>query len=325
MTDAIRTEPRPNCYMCGATGGRLYGGLKDDLYGAPGEWSLSICQDPDCGLIWLDPIPMAGDIHKAYRSYYTHGGMAPPQTILHRIHEAATRGYLRKTLGYTQIIGPPWYPLLMPMIHLHPGGSQEVESKVIFLRAPAPGSRLLDVGCGSGELLARMRSLGWTVEGVDFDERAVEMARKLGLNVRLGALNEQSYQADSFDAIHLGHVIEHVFDPLELLSHCHDLLRPHGQLVILTPNSSSWGHLHFGKDWRGLEPPRHIHIFSVSNLTSLVQKAGFEIVQTRSLYCGARFIFNASARQRARRCSHREWKGRLEVLWKLRRAFFQIA
>jgi hypothetical protein len=68
----IRVRPYPACYVCGGTGKLLYDGLRDRLFEAPGDWSFKRCVNRDCGLIWLDPMPMPDDIGYAYRTYFTH-------------------------------------------------------------------------------------------------------------------------------------------------------------------------------------------------------------------------------------------------------------
>jgi len=73
----------------------------------------------------------------------------------------------------------------------------------------------------------------------------------------------------------MNHVIEHVHDPLGSLAEIHRVLREGGTLVVTTPNADSWGHRHFGPDWRGLEPPRHLQIFNGNNLVALAQRTGF--------------------------------------------------
>ena len=68
----IRSEAAPNCTVCGSAGATLYGDLRDSMAQAPGRWRLAYCPDPGCGLLWLDPMPIAGDLVHAYRDYYTH-------------------------------------------------------------------------------------------------------------------------------------------------------------------------------------------------------------------------------------------------------------
>src|SRR5258708_36641931 len=98
-----------------------------------------------------------------------------------------------------------------------------------------------------------MRRLGGDAEGVDVDPLAVENARARGLPVRLGDLAAQRYPADHFDAIYMSHVIEHVHDPVALLSECRRVLKVGGRLVALTPNVESWGHRRFQRAWAPLD------------------------------------------------------------------------
>lgn len=73
------------------------------------------------------------------------------------------------------------------------------------------------------------------------------------------------------------HVIEHVFDPVEMIDLMWAALRPGGVLLLATPNASSDVHLHFGRHWRGLEAPRHLVLFTESTLTKLLVSAGFSV------------------------------------------------
>ena len=76
-------------------------------------------------------------------------------------------------------------------------------------------------------------------------------------------------------------MIEHVPDPIATLKECARLLKKGGKLVLATPNQESMSHRTFGKDWRGLEPPRHLHIFSPSSLNRALNQAGLNDVAIR--------------------------------------------
>jgi len=124
--------------------------------------------------------------------------------------------------------------------------------------------------------LLRARQLGWQVEGMDFDPKAVEQARARGLDVRSGSIEDYTAFSEQFDVITCNHVVEHVYQPYDLIYAIHRLLKPGGLLWIETPNIDSEGHAHFGA-WRGLEAPRHIAIFSHKALVELLHQVSFVI------------------------------------------------
>ena len=295
--EEIRSAACPACYLCGTTGEPLYENLKDRLFGAPGSWNLKRCPEPGCGLIWLDPMPSETDIGKAYKDYFTHIELNQMKRgWLKRTFGYAKRGYWARKYNYGKDSIGRWKQLLGMMIKLHPGRSAELDFSVMYLPF-RPNGHLLDVGCGSGQALQFMAEFGWQGQGVDFDPEAVQIAEKKGLEVHLGSLEDQAYPSDSFDAITMSHLIEHVHDPLSLLGECRRILKPRGQLVIVTPNSGSWGHQRFGSSWMHLDPPRHLHIFNGHSLRTLLEMAGFQLVSfcttirdTNGVFIGSRSI-----------------------------------
>ena len=95
------------------------------------------------------------------------------------------------------------------------------------------------------------------------------------MNVFSGGIEVFSGESSLFDAITLSHVIEHVYDPNALLESCFKLLRPNGYIWIDTPNIDAQGHRYYGPFWRGLEPPRHLVLFTRNSLMHAVRQAGF--------------------------------------------------
>jgi len=283
-TDRIAARPRPRCPMCGAAGTPRYRGVRDRIYAAPGSWSVAQCPNAACRTLWLDPVPTAADIGKAYRTYYTHHEPTPPPRVRRIIGllEAARRVYLQRRLGYSAPTGSALASPVSRLLAALPGGRDALEDTACHLPAPSAGARLLDVGFGNGLQLRRMRELGWKVTGVDTDPTAVAAARDSGLDVRLGDLADQAFPEGTFDAIYSSHVIEHVHEPESLLRECHRVLKPGGVLVVVTPNARSWGHHVFGENWFLLEPPRHLVIVGPNALQAAAQRAGFGVVETRT-------------------------------------------
>lgn len=294
-TVIIRTRPEPNCFLCGRTGTPLYEGLEDRLFSAPGSWNIVQCPGPDCGVAWLNPMPLEEEIGKAYATYYTHPSNNGPARLNlgFRAYLFLRDGYLGRRYGYPST---RLQRLLSPAIRLRAGWKAEADFSVLQQPAPRSGMSLLDVGCGDGLALIRMRHLGWDVHGVDTDAQAVDRARQRGLDVRFGTLSDQSYPDSTFDVVTMTHVIEHVHDPVALLRECRRILKPGGRLVVHTPNLQSLGHRLYREAWRGLEPPRHLHIFSLRNLPQVLERSGrWRLARLRSTARGAGVILAASA------------------------------
>jgi len=237
----------------------------------------------------MDPVILESDLHKAYVNYYTHGDVPaaagnngaklPGPHVLY--DWLIKRNYWTLRYGYPAV-APAWSRWLGALVFFVPNKAFYLDTHVMFLRA-VPGGRLLDVGCGNGERIELLRDLGWTVKGIDLDSRAVAAARGRGLDAEIGELAAMNFPSDSFDAVLMSHVIEHVPHPADLLAECARILKPGGRMVILTPNSESFGLDHYGRCWRGLEPPRHLQIFSRSALEQLARQAGLRLMRSRSL------------------------------------------
>jgi len=306
------TEPALHCHLCGARGRELYRGLRDLVqWVAEGEWRLLRCEQRECGLVWLDPRPAAPELARLYRRENADSIALFHRNVLDKLLAAVVRAHLRVALGYDRGVGPRWQAILAPLARLYPG-RLGAEAEASYLPAPADERRsVLDVGCGDGRLIARLRELGWQVEGVETDPAAVQAAAANGIHARLGYLESQSFSDKTFDAVVMSHVVEHLHDPARVLRECLRVLRPGGWLVMLTPNVESAGHARFGPDWIGLDPPRHLYLFGRKSLRSLLLSAGFEVVEVQSSARWARYSLLAS-REVATRSGRASPQGRWE-------------
>lgn len=290
-------EAVPRCPACG--GGErslLYRGLADYVFFcAPGRWDLHRCHG--CQSLYLDPRPTPDTIHLAYTEYFTHtseaGGSVPePAGGLARVRRLLANGYKNWRFGDDL---RPASRLGIAAAYLRPGWRQAVDRQYRHLLFPRSGGRLLDVGCGNGAFLRKAQSVGWCALGIDPDPKAVAAARAHGLDVEQGGLERFDGQSELFDVVTLSHVIEHVHDPADTLQRIFRLLKPGGRVWIDTPNAQAHGHRLFRRHWRGLEPPRHLAIFSWHALENLLARVGFGTV--RRHVCTNNFAWLANASQ----------------------------
>ena len=135
--------------------------------------------------------------------------------------------------------------------------------------------KALDVGCGVGMHMELLRSKGMEVEGLDANPIAVEIARRRGLRVFLGGLEEARYPDNEFDVLLMSHVIEHVPSPADLLREAWRILRPAGRLCITCPNFDFLLRPLFGSAWKRWHPPFHLYHFTSATLGRLLEETGF--------------------------------------------------
>lgn len=277
MIDAcIDTFERPNCPQCGATGGLLYADLKDRLFGASGTWDLHRCSSVSCGVIWLSPLPLERELYKVYENYYTHQ-LASESTFtgLKSVYERACHAYYAIYFGYplARSLVSSCFAVLLRLI---PRRAAHLDFMAFHLPYVNNG-KLLEIGCGSGLHLKNMKSLGWNVEGIDIDTKAVDACRASGLPATARTIDDVLASGERYDAVVLSHVIEHVMDPSSFVAKCFDLLNNGGKLVLITPNIESLSHKVFGRYWLPLDPPRHLTLFNCHSLCKTVQQAGFVV------------------------------------------------
>lgn len=289
MSDAV-------CRECSGRGRLVHSGLRDRHFGVEGEWRILAC--PDCERFWLDPPPAdGGEVARLYDDYYTHASDAGDERS-EAAAVAAPRGF------------EPWLKRAIPIVRLgYPGpiGSfgrfvagllarvrplRTIGERAVFWLEPLEGGRLLDVGCGAGELLVRMRDLGWECHGVELDTQAARVARAASGSLVFEQL--ERVEAGAYDVVVLDHVLEHLADPASTLAGCRRALRPGGRLVLATPNPMSAARERFGASWLHWDPPRHLEMRGERAMRRTLERAGFEIDELSSCAGSAHFVWAAS-------------------------------
>ncbi len=150
--------------------------------------------------------------------------------------------------------------------------------------------RFLDVGCGAGEALWAAKNSGWESTGIDPSSEFIEIGRKrLGVNGRVTTLENAGFSEGHFDAVLMGGIIEHLYDPYSTLCEVRRVMQPSGWLFFDAPNEDGLymrlGNLYMrllGKGWVVVMaptfPPYHVQGFNPNSIRRLLKRAGFRVV-----------------------------------------------
>ncbi len=211
---------------------------------------FQIVECRQCRLIRLSPQPSPLELREYYPPDYW---FVPETTAADRLEQ--------------------WYRRFVMRDHLH-----FVERA---LRDSEQEGMVLDVGCGGGLFLQMLAERGVKhVAGLDFSLDAASVAwRRSGVPAVCATLSRPPFPPSSCAAITMFHVLEHLYDPAVYLEAAHQLLRPDGRLIVQVPNAACWQFLLFGERWNGIDVPRHLIDFRLSDLDLLLDHCGFEVLR----------------------------------------------
>ena len=170
------------------------------------------------------------------------------------------------------------------------------KSQMLASHFESPGP-LLEVGCGTGELMSVLVQKGFDVVGIEPGKQArLHAQRHHGLNV-LADLDQAPH---SFSGAILWHVLEHVEDPVAFLTKIRSRLTSEGLLVVAVPNAASRDATLYGSRWVAWHAPHHRWHFEPPTLDRVLKEAGFKTqirasVPSDTLFnCAASEIFHSS-------------------------------
>ncbi len=128
---------------------------------------------------------------------------------------------------------------------------------------------LLDIGAGTGDFLKVAKEKGWSVQGVEPNISAIDLAKSKGICLRKEI---EEFSSDQFDVVTLWHVLEHVPNLEETIEQLGNLVKPDGVLIIAVPNFKSYDAEYYGKFWAAFDVPRHLWHFSSKSIKMLFSK-----------------------------------------------------
>lgn len=170
------------------------------------------------------------------------------------------------------------------------------------------GKRWLDIGCGTGLMLEEASKAGFIVEGIDISQGGIEKARERELRV-YRSTPEAFFPDTPYDIVTAFDVIEHVLDPVSFLESVNRLLRTEGIFVLTTPDTNSLFCRLMGKRWYFYIPEQHLFYFNRHNLTTLLTRLRFRVLDTFRAYKALNYEYSHVQFQNYNPLICRLWEG----------------
>ena len=208
------------------------------------------------------------------------------------------QGYLIHGLGYRQLEGSSVPERAAARIGNRLSFQSRWQACCDLIPNFRSGGNLLEIGCGNGGYLQRLRALGWkNLQGVELVPRAAAAARTLGFEVREASIEEalETYPDEHFDVIVSSMVMEHLLNPFDTLRVIADKLKPGGELLFSTVIRDSLDGYIFGPYGVSYDFPRHMVFFRKNDLNKMLQDR-FHVI--RSCHQSTAIDFQRPARLR---------------------------
>jgi 2-polyprenyl-3-methyl-5-hydroxy-6-metoxy-1,4-benzoquinol methylase len=240
-----------SCPVCEASSIGSFIETNAQMHSAKEVFNFDQCTN--CSLVFLNPRVPLKQLKNYYTSYYLPYRGAKAWGKYEKLVEGSQKKLDKKRLGRVK------------------------EAQKI-----SESSLILDIGCGNPSFLETCKkALNCDTMGIDFSDEGWknQLTRFEGINLQVAEIKDLKKNLQP-DVITMWHYLEHDYTPLENLSYLRSISKPSTTLVIEIPNFDSSSRKKYGKNWAGWHTPRHISLFSPSNIELLLKKTGWKVLET---------------------------------------------
>ena len=148
----------------------------------------------------------------------------------------------------------------------------------------------LDIGAGTGAFVHEMEKASWNSIGIEPSQKARKIAHKLYKASVYPMTELNNLPEDSYTAITMWHVLEHVYQLHDTLARIEKILDRDGALFIAVPNYQSFDAQFYGSNWAAYDVPRHLYHFTPASMKKLLDQHGLILVKTRRMWFDSFYV-----------------------------------
>ncbi|MFC3416504.1 class I SAM-dependent methyltransferase [Algoriphagus hitonicola] len=164
-----------------------------------------------------------------------------------------------------------------------------IQKKIKLIESLIPKGSILDFGCGTGTLLAALKTKGWSINGIELNKKARKKASEITQEKIVKTLDDLELNS-KVDIITLFHVLEHVHELRKTIKNLKKSLNKNGYLLFAVPNHQSYEAKKYQGYWAGWDVPRHLYHFSQESMEKLADEFNFTILQVKPMIFDSYYV-----------------------------------